>query len=184
MQTRHDLSCGYYFQQNSGDVRSRGLELETRIQATAALHLGFSASYTDAVANGPIRNLDAPNGARVPYFPRAIATLDATYAIPLPSGSLLLQADDEFHSREGTEFDTTGTLFRQLPSTRVLNAAGTWILGNTEWTLFARNLTNTPILSAIHANGYAPFQPGDIVYLQRPRTLGLKVKVSFGPSAR
>ena len=70
-------SCGYYFEQNKGDVKSTGVEVESHWLATSALTLGLSASYTDSVADGPIENLNASSGARTPYFPRVIAAVQA-----------------------------------------------------------------------------------------------------------
>jgi outer membrane receptor protein involved in Fe transport len=179
IQTTHDLACGYNFVQNPGGVRSTGLELESRFRASHAFTVGFEASLTDASANGAIPDLDAPDGARVPYFPRTIATLDGAYDLSLPAGRLAIAADYNYRSEIGTEFDTASSLYRTIPATRVLNAATTWIIANMEWTLYGQNLTNARIVSAISPNGYAPFQPGDALYLGRPRTIGLRGKVSF-----
>jgi outer membrane receptor protein involved in Fe transport len=179
VQTRHDLACGYFFEQNTGTVRSAGLELETNYQVTPALRLGINGSFTDAAASGAIPDLDAPAGARVPYFPRIIVTLMGGYTWKPPVGDLALQADYNYRSHEGTEFDTSSPLYRQISATRVLNGALSWRISNTEWTLYGRNLANARIVSAIEPNTYAPFQPGDAVYLGRPRTIGLNAKVSF-----
>ena len=179
VQARHDLGCGYDFVQNAGGVRSTGLEWESRLRAFHAFTLGFEASFTNAVASGPIPDLDAPDGARVPYFPRIIATLDGTYEVSLPAGRLALAADYNYRSQVGTEFDTASTLYRSIPSTRVLNAAATWVIAPMGYTLYGQNIANERIVSAISPNGYAPFQPGDVLYLGRPRTIGLKARVSF-----
>jgi outer membrane receptor protein involved in Fe transport len=179
VQTPHDLACGYTFVENAGGVRSTGLEWESRFRLSHALTVGFSASFTDALASGAIPDLDAPDGARVPYFPRTIATLDGAYELGLPTGHLALAADYNYRGEVGTEFDTASSLYRTIPATRVLNAAATWVIALTEWSLYAQNLTNGRIVSAISPNGYAPFQPGDALYLGRPRTIGLRAKVSF-----
>ncbi len=179
VQTPHDLTCGYDFVQNAGAVRSAGLEFESRLRASRGLTLGFEASFTDAIASGAIPDLDAPAGARVPYFPRAIATLDAIYEWSLPGGHLELAADYNYRSAVGTEFDTASSLYRSIPSTRVLNAATTWVIANLEISLYGQNLTNERIVSAISPNIYPPFQPGDALYLGRPRTIGLRAGVSF-----
>ncbi len=179
VQTTHDLACGYNFMQNAGGVHSTGLELESRFRASHAFTLGFEASFTDATANGAIPDLDAPDGARVPYFPRTIATLDGAYELGLPAGRLALAADYNYRSEVGTEFDTASSLYRSIRATRVLNSASTWVIANMEWTLYGQNLTNARIVSAISPNGYPPFQPGDVLYLGRPRTIGLRARVSF-----
>ncbi len=179
VQTPHDLACGYSFVQNAGGVRSTGLELESRFRASSAFTLGLSASFTDAVASGAIPDLDARGGARVPYFPRTIVTLDGTYELALPAGHLLLAADDNYRSQMGTEFDTASSLYRSIPATRVLNAATSWVIGNVDWDLYGQNLLNERIVSAISPDVYSPFQPGDAQYLGRPRTIGLRARVSF-----
>jgi outer membrane receptor protein involved in Fe transport len=179
VQTPHDLACGYDFLQNAGGVRSTGVEWESRFRASHALTLGFEASFTDAVASGAIPDLDAPDGARVPYFPRTIATLDGAYEFEVSAGHLALAADYNYRSEIGTEFDTASNLYRSIPATRVLNASATWVIVNMEWSLFGQNLTNERIVSAISPNGYAPFQPGDVLYLGRPRTIGLRARLSF-----
>jgi len=179
VQTPHDLACGYDFVQNAGDVRSTGLELESRFRATHAFTFGLKGSFTNAVASGAIPDLDAPAGARVPYFPRTIATLDGTYEFSLPAGHLVLAADYNYRSQVGTEFDTASSLYRSIPATRVLNAAPTWVVENMELSLYGQNIINERIVSAISPDVYRPFQPGDALYLGRPRTIGLRARVSF-----
>ena len=110
---------------------------------------------------------------------RAIATLDGAYELGLPVGQLALAADYNYRSGVGTEFDSASSLYRTIPATRVLNAAATWLVARMEWTVYGQNLINERIVSAISPDTYAPFQPGDALYLGRPRTVGLRVKVSF-----
>ncbi len=179
IQTPHDLACGYDFVQNAGGVRSTGLELEGRFRVSHALTLGIQASFTDAIASGAIPDLDASDGARVPYYPRTIATLDGAYELRLPLGHLAIAADYNYRSRVGTEFDTASSLYRVIPATRVLDAAMTWVVKNMQWAAYGQNLLNERIVSAVSPNGYAPFQPGDALYLGRPRTIGLRARVSF-----
>lgn len=56
-------SCGYYYERNKGNVRSTCLEIESEFAATSQLTLGLAASYTHAVTNGAIADLDAPDAA-------------------------------------------------------------------------------------------------------------------------
>jgi len=179
VQSRHDLTCGYYFEQTSGQIRSTGVDLDSQFQVTRSLRLGVSASFTDAKTSEPIPNLDAAEGAQVPYSPREILRASAGYRRQLPIGILSLQADYDYRSAEGTEFDAGSTLFRKIPATRVANVAGTWTAGTTAMTLYVRNLTNTQIITGINPNGYLRFQPGDTVYLGRPRSVGLRLQISL-----
>ena len=186
VQTVHPLEgCGYSFEQNAGDVTSEGVEVETQWQATTALTLGASASYTKAEAEGPIANLNAPDGARVPYFPRIIASVQAGYQWQIPIGKLMLQADYSHRSSSPNLFDKTSSIYRVVPSSDIANAAFTLEHENTEWTLYGQNITNRRIVTGIDGNVNfsqvtgAELQPGDKVFLARPRTIGLKFGVHF-----
>ena len=66
VQTIHPLTCGYNYTENAGKIKSRGVELESKVRATSALTLGLSGSFTDAAADGPIPNLSAVDGDRAP----------------------------------------------------------------------------------------------------------------------
>jgi outer membrane receptor protein involved in Fe transport len=70
-------------------------------------------------------------------------------------------------------------LYRSIPATRVLDVAASWVVANMEWSLYGQNLINERIESAISPDVYRPFQPGDVLYLGRPRTIGLRARVSF-----
>lgn len=182
VQTKKLLTtCGYYYERNKGDVRSTGVELETHWLATTGLTLGLSASYTHAAANGPIEDLNAASGARVPYFPRVIASLQGDYRRTIPWGGLQLQADYTYRGNMVTDFDPTNALlYREIPAIRVLNAALTIAHGPTEWTLYGRNLTNERVTSIVAPNLYGAAQPGgDVYYLGLPLTLGIRAAVRF-----
>jgi outer membrane receptor protein involved in Fe transport len=179
VQSRHDLACGYYLEQTSGQIRSTGVDLDSQFQVTRSLRLGVSASFTDALTSEAIPNLDAGKAAQVPYSPREILRVSVGYRRQLPIGILSLQADYDYRSAEGTEFDAGSALFRKILDTRVANVTGTWTVGTTTMTLYVRNLTNTQIVTGINPNGYPPFQPGDTVYLGRPRSVGFQLQISL-----
>jgi len=182
VQTRKNLpECGYYYIQNKGDVRSDGVEFEGQWQVTPTLAFGVTGAYVDARADGPIANLNAPDGARAPYFPKVTASLQATYHRAFPIGNFLLTADFNHRGDVTTDFDATSSDFRTIPANNVLNAAATLQHGRFEWTVYGRNLTNERIIIGNNANvgPGAPYQPGDLLYIGRPLTVGLKVGVRF-----
>jgi outer membrane receptor protein involved in Fe transport len=180
VQTRHLLaSCGYYFLRNKGEVTSTGLEVEAKWQATTALAFALSVGYTDAKTDGPIPDLNAPDGSRAPYFPKLIASFETDYKWNTPIGTLLLEADYSHRGNVTTAFATADPTYRVIPSTDVVNASATLQRGNFDFTAFARNLTNERIITAIAANLYGNYQPGDQVYIGRPVTLGIKAAYHF-----
>jgi iron complex outermembrane recepter protein len=182
VQTRKNLpECGYYYIENKGDVRSDGVEFEAQWQATPSLAFGITGAYTDARADGAIPNLNAPDGARAPYFPRFTASLQGTYRRNLSIGNFLLTADFSHRGDVTTDFDATAADYRTIPANNVVNAAATLQHGRVEVTLYGRNLTNEKIIlgNAANVGPGAPYTPGDLLYIGRPLTVGLKVGVRF-----
>lgn len=178
IQTNDQLTCGYYFTQNAGKVTSKGGELETSFRVTDGLTLSANASYTDASAAQAIPNLSAQKGDEVPYFPKYIASGSAQYRIPLGAQqSLTSQLSLEYRS---SSFDNFSPLTRlELPSSTVLNGAMTYARNNWEVGLFGHNLTNEHVVTSSVINTFGEFQPGNVRYFARPRTVGVRLRVGF-----
>jgi outer membrane receptor protein involved in Fe transport len=172
-------NCFYYFIQNEGRIRSQGLEIESQYRFTDNLTLGVNLSLTDATANGDIKNLNAQDGDRVPYFPKYIVGLNGQYAIPLGNAELAFEGSWVFRGDAWTRFDQQDPDARQIPSSDYLSLAVTYRRGSWEFGLFGQNLTNQTDILLRGPDSYAPFQPGDTVTWARPRTIGLRTKVSF-----
>jgi len=179
VQTIHNLSCGYNFTENAGKVKSRGIEWDSQVRATSALTLGLSGSFTDAVANGPIANLSAADGDRAPYFPRTIVTVTGEYSIPLPEGKLVVSADYTYRSNEFTDFSPSAFDYLEIPSSVLLNGSLGYITDRWSVTLYGTNLTNNHLVSLNDVNDFAPYQPSNLEYWGRPRTIGLHAHVKF-----
>jgi iron complex outermembrane receptor protein len=179
VQTTFPLSCGYPFIVDAGKVTSKGLELETKARATDALTLSVSGSFTDAEADGPLVNLGAPSGSRVPYFPREIVTAGAEYEVPIPGARIIWSTDYTYRSNAYTQFNTANPLSREIPSSKMLNASITYSRHPWEVALYGTNLTNNLLISTISANTNGPYQPGDVAYVGRPRTVGLRIHMGF-----
>lgn len=178
LQTNDTLDCGYYFTENAGKVTSKGVELEGTARVSDRLTLSANASYTDATAAQAIPNLDAAKGDQVPYFPRYIASASLQYDYPLGEGQdLLFQFNGQFRSASFNDFNPSQRL--KLPGSSVLNAALTYIRDKWEVGLFARNLTDEHVATSASKNNFGPFQPGDAYYFARPRTIGIRARVSF-----
>lgn len=172
-------NCFYYFIQNEGEIRSQGLEMESNMRVTDRLTLGVNLSLTDSTANGDIQNLGAVDGDRVPYFPRYIAGLNGRYAIPIGGDELAIDGSWAFRGDSMTRFDQQDPDAREIPASDYLTLAITYRRGNWELGVFGQNLTNGTDILLRGPDSYAPFQPGDTVSWARPRTIGMRFKVSM-----
>lgn len=149
------------------------------MRATTDLTLGVSGSFTDAVADGPIPNLGAEGGDRAPYFPRTIVTVSGTYDVPLPQGKLAFTADYTYRSDEFTDFSPLAFDYLKIPSSVMLNATIGYVRERWSLTLFGTNLTSNHLVSLNDVNTNGIYQPGNLEYWGRPRTIGLHAHVKF-----
>jgi len=179
VQTIHNLPCGYNFTQNAGKVKSQGVELEAKVRASSALTLGLSGSFTDATANGPIPNLGAVDGDRAPFFPRTIVTASGQYEVPLPRGKIQISTDYTYRSDAFTDFSPQSFFYARIPSSVLLNASLGYVTDRWSVTLYGTNLTSNRLISLIDVNTYGDFQPGNVEYWGRPRTIGVHAHVKF-----
>lgn len=177
-QTVHPLNCGYPFTENGGDIQSRGFEFETRVRVTDGLTLGLNATYTNAESDGGIETIGARDGDKVPYFPEWMAAVSADYTWALGSGELQLAADYSYRDKMGTEFNPEDVNYRAIPSSSVVNASINYRTGRWQFGLFGTNLTDSEQISYIGAPTL-PTQPGDQLFLGKPRTFGLRAQVDF-----
>jgi iron complex outermembrane receptor protein len=178
LQTNDTLPCGYYFTQNAGRVTSKGVELESTTRVTQQLTVTASASYTNAQSAQAIPNLSAGKGDPVPYFPQYIAAASGQYRIPIGSAqNLTFELNAQYRSSTYNNFSPLERV--QIPGSTVLNSGLTFTRDNWEVGVFGHNLTNEHVVTAADINTFGPLQPGDIRYYARPRTLGLRVRLSF-----
>jgi outer membrane receptor protein involved in Fe transport len=179
VQTIHNLTCGYNFTQNSGKIKSQGIELESQVRATSALTLGLSGSFTDAFANGAIANLNAASGDRAPYFPRTIVTVSGDYSVLLPQGKIVISADYTYRSNEFTDFSPLEFDYLEIPSSVLLDGSVGYETDRWSVTLYGTNLTNNRLVSVNDVNTNGIYQPGNLEYWGRPRTIGVHAHVKF-----
>jgi iron complex outermembrane recepter protein len=179
VQTIHSIPCGYYFAQNKGKVKSQGLELETKFRATSSLTFGLSGSFTDAAANGPITNLKAADGDRVPFFPRTIVTVSGDYGLPVAQGKIVFSVDYTYRSDAFTQFSPLNSQYRELPSSKMLNASIGYVTAKWSASIYGTNLTDDHLVSSVAPNDFGTFQPGDLQYWGRPMTVGVHLHVGF-----
>ncbi|MFS2137579.1 TonB-dependent receptor domain-containing protein [Duganella sp. Dugasp56] len=183
VQVANYLPCSYYYTQNAGKIRSQGLEIESMVKLARRMSLGFNAAYTDAKAKTaiitPLEAQSAPAGTRTPYAPRLTASLSFNYTVPLAnSDEVGIAATYSYRGNSYTDFAPTGSNYAEIPSSSMLNAALSYKSGKYEFGLFGTNLNNrTKVVDVTRdPNG---LQPGDTIYMARPRTVGVRVKARF-----
>lgn len=194
VQTRLALNCSYFFTDNKGKIRSRGVELETTFRLTPEITVAANGSYNDARSNGDIAATGAFNGDLAPYFPRWIASVAAFYDRPLGQGSLHAQVSYQFRGDEQTAFNPLATtivngklvatgpnpVFAVIPTQNNVSASIAYDIGRYEIGVFGANLTNGVGVTDIgRATYYAVYQAGDRDTVARPRTIGARLKVKF-----
>jgi len=183
VQVFNRLPCTYYFTENAGKIRSEGLELESFFKLSRQASFGVSASFNHSTATDPVITGVAaqsiPEGARVPYAPKFAATAVANYSIPLGAAQeIALSANYAYRGESYTNFAASQGSYSRIPSSNTLNATIVYRTGAYEFGLFGTNLTNGAKISDITTNTIA-IQPGDNLYMIRPRTVGLRVKARF-----
>jgi len=183
VQIADTLPCSYYFTQNAGMVRSEGVELETMARLTRHLSLGFNSSYTNAYAASaittPIAAQDIPQGTRTPYAPRFTASLSARYSVPVnESDETGVSVSYAFRSNAFTDFAPTGSNYAEIPSSNMLNATWFYKTPRYELGLFGTNLTNGTRIVDVTKDDNG-LQPGNAIFMERPRTIGLRLKARF-----
>ncbi|MEG3176214.1 TonB-dependent receptor [Sphingomonas sp. RB3P16] len=194
VQTRLRLDCSYFFTSNKGKITSKGVELETTIKATPELTLVGSGSYNSSKANGDIPTVGAFDGDRTPYYPEWTATASAFYDRSLGRGSVHLQASYQYQSQQTTTFNAFSTTivggvltrnganstYAVIPETHNLSAAVTYDIGQLEFGLYGNNLANgVKVTNIARATYYQVYQAGSRDTVARPRTIGVRAKVSF-----
>ncbi|ELX09420.1 TonB-dependent receptor [Janthinobacterium sp. HH01] len=183
VQVFNKLPCTYYFTQNAGKLRSEGLELETAFKLTRHASLGLSAAYNHAYATRTvvtgIAAQNIPEGSRAPYAPRLSATATASYTLPVRGNDEVgIAASYAYHSDAYTNFAAAQGSYAQIPSSNTLNATITYKTGAYEFGLFGTNLTNGAKISDVTPNTIS-IQPGDTLFMVRPRTIGLRARARF-----
>jgi iron complex outermembrane recepter protein len=178
IQTNDGLSCGYYLTENEGDVRSTGVELETSATVTQHLAVGVNASYTNARASGYIANLQAPSGYPLPYSPRVLAAVTASYTIPL-SGDTDLQLQGDWQYRDVSNSTFEPSLQQIVPASNVVDLAANYVADRFEIGVFVHDLSNNHVITTIIPNSFTGLQPGNAVYYAQPRTIGVRARVNF-----
>lgn len=187
VQSRLDLTCGYYYRVNDGHIQSKGLELEASVRPVDGLTLSFNGSYTDAKAKRDVLVPDggvvALDGDRAPLFPKWIGAFSAVYSVPIGNDSLSFTGDLQLRSSFANRFRPDNPNYRTTPNQSLINASITYEIDDRfQIGLFGTNLTNSSAYSFIDSVRDRPgtlTAPDEARFYGRPRTIGLRFKAKL-----
>lgn len=183
VQSRLDLSCGYYYRVNQGKIESKGLELEASVRPLDGLQFSVNGSYTDAKAKKDVLVPDggvvALAGDKAPLFPKWIGAFSAEYAVPIGDNKLTFTGDLQLRSSFANRFRPDNPNYRVTPSQTLVNASITYAMEHFEIGLFGTNLTNSAAYTFVDAVRDRPgtlVAPNEARFYGRPRTVGVRLK--------
>jgi len=167
-------SCGYLATVNAGDARSYGAELETTVQVTQGLAVGFSGSVDNAKITTAAPGTGAANGDWLLGVPKynVTAYIDERHPITSALGGYFHTDVDRIGSSYGSFDNTDPDYARPAYTTVNMNLGVT--AGRFDVSLFARNLFDNDTI--IQRPALLFINQGIV---QRPRTVGLSVRANF-----
>ena len=175
-------ASGFDFETNVGRAKVDGIEIEGRLRAAEGLTLSAGASYTRAVfaddtpslgtdANG---DLNVRKGDRVQGVPRYSARLGAEYRFaPMALGNAFVRASGQWTGSSNGTFVRSSSDY-QRPGYFTADASAGLGLDRWEFTVFAKNLTNTQTVLQRPS-----IQSVSEAYYLRPRTIGVTAAYTF-----
>jgi hypothetical protein len=99
--------------------------------------------------------------------------------VPLPQAKIEISADYTYRGDAYTDFSPAIFDYARIPSSVLLNASVGYVTDRWSLALFGTNLTNNHLVSIIDVNTNGPYQPGNLQYWGRPRTIGVHAHVKF-----
>ncbi len=175
-------SSGFDFETNVGRAKVDGIEVEGKLRAAQGLTLSAGASYTRAVFADDTPSLGADahgelnvrQGDRVQGVPKYSARLGAEYRFaPMSFGNTFVRASGQWTgSSHGTFIRSSSDYAR--PGYFTADASAGLGYEHWEFTLFAKNLTNTQTVLQ-----QPSIQSVSEAYYLRPRTIGVTAAYNF-----
>lgn len=163
-------SASYFYVDNSGDARSKGVEVQVTARPVPPLEIGGSLSYTDAKLRSVIAGTQATPGDRLPGSAKWNVFLYGQYTHELSdNSSLAFRMNYSYVSKSYSNLQNFGN-----PAALTygkygnVDAQTTLTFGPYEAQFYVRNLTN----SSKRIAAFLVFPP-TLEVLQRPRTMGL-----------
>lgn len=186
--------CSYLYTANSqsGEVRSQGLELESRARLTDSLLFSLNASYVDIEANGDItfasQTAGAPpfvvglDGQRAPGTPRYSGSVALDYSVPaFMAGSLDLHAAYQYREGYFSGWDPVNPATTRTPLHRRIDFAANYLSGGAwEAGVYVRNVTDEEEFFSVGSSRRANNQPFlETKTVGRGRTYGVRLRYNF-----
>jgi outer membrane receptor protein involved in Fe transport len=166
---------------NGGKARSQGVELETQITATSDLDIDLGYAYTDAKLTEDFSRplFNGFDGDKLPGVPKHSVTGAMTYTLPSPvmGGDLSYHADAAYRSGVHTSVNPGAGNYVELPGFLTINASINWQSDHLRAGIYVKNLTDKAGVTAVAVDG--DNLPGDIYFIQRPRTIGVMMGYKF-----
>jgi hypothetical protein len=97
----------------------------------------------------------------------------------LPQGKIVISADYTYRSNEFTDFSPAAFDYLEIPSSVLLNGSIGYVTNQWSVALYGTNLTSNHLVSLNDVNLNGRYQPGNLEYWGRPRTIGVHAHVSF-----
>ena len=166
---------------NAPRATINGAQLTSSIRPTGHDTFSVNGAYTHGWYGNFVSGPGAIDlyGLQTTYTPTWTATLDYDHSFDLPNGGVLdARVDGYFSSKYWGTFDHTGGAYQggygKTDASIAYNAP------NKHWTasIWAKNIQNVAVHTAISASGYASPYSG-VTILEPPRTFGLTIGFKY-----
>ena len=165
---------GQFQTDNAASATLQGLEFEFDAYLSSALTLSGSYAYLDATYDS-FDDLDGRDftGNHLRQAPKHTATLALHYEIPLPRGSLHLNADYRYQSKSFREPDNSIT---QQPAYQLVDTSLSYRASNNRWEakLWAKNALDELYIAHLYVLG-----GNDYANFGTPRTYGITLSMNY-----
>jgi outer membrane receptor protein involved in Fe transport len=171
---------------NAGNARIQGIETSFRYRVLPALTFGGSAAYTDArlTSTSPVLGVGY-TGSRLPLSPRYNFAVDTNYRFTILDAyrAAVDVSDVWVGDRTSGYYGSAGSPLYVLPAYNTVNlSVALFLPHHAEVDLYLKNVLDTQgQISAATLNNVFIADAPVPVELSQPRTVGLVLKVAFGP---
>jgi outer membrane receptor protein involved in Fe transport len=167
---------------NGGKAVSQGLESEANVAVGRNLDIALGYTYTDAklTQDFTLGGFTGHDGDWLPGVPKHLITAGATYTGPeILGGGVTFHADAAYRSKARTALNSTDPNYAELTGFTTVNASVGWQGEHLRARLYVTNLTDATGATAAALRPQTPNAPGDMYFIQRPRTIGLNLGYSW-----
>ena len=164
-------TCFQTLTANSGEARTRGIEIESTFQVSDALLVSLGGAYTDAELTRVAAGVPFSVGDRLPSSPDYSVNLAVEYEFDTSGNPSYVRAD---YAYVGKFFNKVGDQGIEAGGYGQANVSAGIALNDFDVELFVQNLTNDDAITLASA-----IWPDTRAWRLRPRTIGLNVGYNF-----